>query len=377
MGLEACVICLDNSEFMRNGDYSSSRMDSQEDAVLMLATSKLNSNPESTVAVVSMAKGVDVKLTLTTDEGAVNAAVRQSKVGGESNLTNALKVSSLLLKNRQNTHGGQRIVCFVGSPIQTEQPQLVRLGKLLRKNGIAVDVVNFGEDAENSTKLDAFVGAVNKKVDGEDNSHLITVPAGPHVLSEILLSTPLFAGSFGMDVGGGGAGMGGFGGTNDPELDAVIMESMREEEERLRKLQEEQGGAAAGGDDAAAAAAPADEEDDEDEALRQAMEMSLLEAAQAGIDVPQEEEGAAEEAEDAEMEEMDDELALAMEISKQLEETNEGGEEGGDGDDVADIMNDPSFLESVLGELDGVDMDDPRIKEALGEKSDDKKEDKE
>ena len=374
MGLEACVICLDNSEFMRNGDYSSSRMDSQEDAVLMLSTSKLNSNPESTVAVVSMAKGVDVKLTLTTDEGAVNAAVRQSKVGGESNLANALKVSSLLLKNRQNTHGGQRIVCFVGSPIQTEQPALVRLGKLLRKNGIAVDVVNFGEDSENSTKLDAFVGAVNKKVDGEDNSHLITVPAGPHVLSEILLSTPLFAGSFGMDVGGGGGGgMGGFGGTNDPELDAVIMESMREEEERLRKLQEEQGASASGDGEAAAAAAAEgvaanEEEDDEDEALRQAMEMSLLEAAQAGIEV---EEGAADEDED---EEMDDELALAMEISKQLEETDEGGEEGGD--DVADIMNDPSFLESVLGELDGVDMDDPRIKEAL-EKMDDKKDDKE
>lgn len=376
MGLEACVICLDNSEFMRNGDYSSSRIDSQEDAVLMLATSKLNSNPESTVAVVSMAKGVDVKLTLTTDEGAVNAAVRQSKVGGESNLANALKVSSLLLKNRQNTHGGQRIVCFVGSPIQTEQPVLVRLGKLLRKNGIAVDIVNFGEDSENSTKLDAFVGAINKKVDGEDNSHLITVPAGPHVLSEILLSTPLFAGSFGMDVGGGG-GMGGFGGTNDPELDAVIMESMREEEERLRKLQEEQGGSSSGGDGgegAAAAPVVADDEDDEEEALRKAMEMSLLEAAQAGIEVDggaagEEEGGAANEDED---EDMDDELALAMEISKQLEETNEG-EAGGD---VADIMNDPSFLESVLGELDGVDMDDPRIKEAL-EKMDDKKEDKE
>uniref|UniRef100_A0A7S4L1M7 VWFA domain-containing protein n=1 Tax=Paramoeba aestuarina TaxID=180227 RepID=A0A7S4L1M7_9EUKA len=354
---------------MRNGDYSSSRMDSQEDAVLMLATSKLNSNPESTVAVVSMAKGVDVKLTLTTDEGALNAAVRQTKVGGESNLANSLKVSQLLLKNRQNKHGDQRIVCFVGSPIQTDEKDLVRLGKLLRKNGIAVDVVSFGEESENSTKLDAFVATVNKTVDGADNSHLITVPAGPHVLSEILLSTPLFAGTFGMDAGGGGmgAGLGAMPGGDDPELAAAILQSCKEEEERIRKLQEEQAGSE-GAAEAQSEAVEMEEDDGMDESMRAAIEMSILEANEAGVEV------VAEEGDDDE--DMDDELALAMEISKQLEEAEAAG--GGDeqGDDVADIMNDPSFLESVLGELDGVDMDDPRIKEALGgdeEKSDDKK----
>eukprot|EP00211_Chloroparvula_japonica_P016544 CAMPEP_0119129992 /NCGR_PEP_ID=MMETSP1310-20130426/7510_1 /TAXON_ID=464262 /ORGANISM="Genus nov. species nov., Strain RCC2339" /LENGTH=210 /DNA_ID=CAMNT_0007120455 /DNA_START=154 /DNA_END=782 /DNA_ORIENTATION=+ len=209
MGLESCVVCLDNSDFMRNGDYSSTRMEAQEDAVLLLANAKLSSNPESTVAVVSMANGVDVKLTLTTDVGSVNTSVRSARIGGRSDLSAALQVSQLLLKNRQNTHGQQRIVAFVGSPVETDVKQLVRQGKQLRKNGIAVDIVSFGEEAQNAEKLEAFVNAVCKKVDGSDNSHLVTVPAGPHVLSDILLTTPVFSGAFG---GGGGAAAGGGGG---------------------------------------------------------------------------------------------------------------------------------------------------------------------
>lgn len=38
---------------------------------------------------------------------------------------------------------------------------LVKLGKKLKKNNIAVDIVNFGEEAENVEKLEAFIKAVN------------------------------------------------------------------------------------------------------------------------------------------------------------------------------------------------------------------------
>ena len=50
---------------------------------------------------------------------------------------------------------------FVGSPIEEDEKSLVKLGKKLKKNNVAVDVINFGEEAENTTKLDAFVQAVN------------------------------------------------------------------------------------------------------------------------------------------------------------------------------------------------------------------------
>ena len=38
---------------------------------------------------------------------------------------------------------------------------MVKLGKKLKKNNIAVDIVNFGEDAENQEKLSKFIEAVN------------------------------------------------------------------------------------------------------------------------------------------------------------------------------------------------------------------------
>jgi 26S proteasome regulatory subunit N10 len=37
----------------------------------------------------------------------------------------------------------------------------VKLGKKLKKNNVSVDVINFGEDSMNTTKLEAFIEAVN------------------------------------------------------------------------------------------------------------------------------------------------------------------------------------------------------------------------
>jgi 26S proteasome regulatory subunit N10 len=37
----------------------------------------------------------------------------------------------------------------------------VKLAKRLKKNNIAVDIVNFGEEGTNTEKLEAFITAVN------------------------------------------------------------------------------------------------------------------------------------------------------------------------------------------------------------------------
>jgi 26S proteasome regulatory subunit N10 len=50
---------------------------------------------------------------------------------------------------------------FVGSPIDVEEKELIRLGKKMKKNNVAVDIINFGEEGENQAKLEAFVNAVN------------------------------------------------------------------------------------------------------------------------------------------------------------------------------------------------------------------------
>lgn len=45
---------VDNSEWMRNGDYLPTRMESQADAVNLICNVKTQQNPESTVGVMTM-----------------------------------------------------------------------------------------------------------------------------------------------------------------------------------------------------------------------------------------------------------------------------------------------------------------------------------
>jgi len=46
---------LDNSEWMRNGDYTPSRIEAQSDATIFLFNAKTRSNPENTVGMMTMA----------------------------------------------------------------------------------------------------------------------------------------------------------------------------------------------------------------------------------------------------------------------------------------------------------------------------------
>ncbi|KAI7686844.1 hypothetical protein KC353_g20440, partial [Hortaea werneckii] len=55
MVLEATMIVVDNSESSRNGDYIPSRWEAQCDAANLLFHSKTQSNPESSVGLMSMA----------------------------------------------------------------------------------------------------------------------------------------------------------------------------------------------------------------------------------------------------------------------------------------------------------------------------------
>ena len=50
------------------------------------------------------------------------------------------------------------------------QESLVKIAKKLKKNNVAVDIVSFGSEEENTEKLDAFLEAVNSG----DNSHLVS-----------------------------------------------------------------------------------------------------------------------------------------------------------------------------------------------------------
>ncbi|KAJ1937907.1 proteasome regulatory particle base subunit rpn10, partial [Linderina pennispora] len=191
----------------------------------------------------------------------------------------------LILKHRANKHQKQRIIAFSASPIKADERSLVKLGKKLKKNGVSVDVVNFGEHAINEQKLAAFVDAANNN----DTSHLVTVPPGPHILSEQIRSSPIVGGgpsSSGAGGSGGGDFEFGIDADADPELALALRMSLQEEEERQRRDAAQRGATpAAEGTSGQNPAADEDvtmEELDEDEQLRRAIQMSLQESGESG-----------------------------------------------------------------------------------------------
>mmetsp|Transcript_32763 Transcript_32763/g.53151 ORF Transcript_32763/g.53151 Transcript_32763/m.53151 type:complete len:148 (+) Transcript_32763:34-477(+) len=146
MVLEATVICVDNSEWMRNGDYPPTRMDAQHDAVNLICGAKTQENPENTVGIISLAgKGPDVLVTPTTDLGKILQCLHTIKVQGNADFENGVQIAQLALKHRQNKNQRQRIIVFVGSPLTSDTEKLVKIAKKLKKNNVAVDLVNFEE----------------------------------------------------------------------------------------------------------------------------------------------------------------------------------------------------------------------------------------
>jgi 26S proteasome regulatory subunit N10 len=99
-------------------------------------------------------------VTPTNDLGKLLSALGKSAIGGISDFSTSLSIAQLALKHRENKNQRQRIVAFVGSPIEDTQDSLVKLGKKLRKNNVLVDIVVFGDEGmENEGKLGALVDA--------------------------------------------------------------------------------------------------------------------------------------------------------------------------------------------------------------------------
>ncbi|KAJ1971318.1 proteasome regulatory particle base subunit rpn10, partial [Dimargaris xerosporica] len=269
--------------------------------------------------------------------------------------------------HRANKNQRQRIVAFVGSPIETDEKTLVRLAKKLKKNNIAVDFVNFGEITENESKLEAFITNINSN----DNSHLVTIPPGPHILSDLIRTSPILGGD-GSGAGGSGYG-GGDGGdfefgvdpSLDPELAMALRMSMEEEQARQAAAKAQAQGGGSGGEGASSTTtakqpqvgsvdansqppsqsiAGQQSTGDEDAMLARALAMSTDGDVQMG---------------DADE---DEELARAIALSMQQQQQPPSGATSSqrDGDDL---------MSSVINSLPGVDPNDPQLKDMLDDKS--------
>ncbi|KAL3913991.1 MAG: hypothetical protein SGILL_006275 [Bacillariaceae sp.] len=447
MPLESCMILLDNTEFMRNGDYIPTRLEAQQDAANLLVGAKTQSHPESTVGV---SAGTELLVSPTEDVGKIlnalhglkishhsgggtamiaPAAAAKQKLPPASDVAASIQVASLALKHRRNKNGAQRIVLFVGSPLDgLDNRTLAKAGRQLKKNNVSIDVVAMGELEANEDKLKELVDAANGRTEegAERSCHLVTIPSGV-LPSDVLASSPIVHGgsggsafaasaaaaaATGGEFGGGGGGDGGgganafadFGGVDpnmDPELAMALRVSMEEERARQERLtaqqasqgQEESKDAemtdAAGGTEAAASA-PAPEANteaaatpsamdlglsEEEALLQQALAMSMNENEPAAA-AAQEETEDSKPAASMDTEEDDEAAAMQMALQMSLQQESEKAGEGAKSD--GQQFQDPQFVNQLLGSLPGVNPNDPAIQNALsnlkdGEKKDDDK----
>ena len=104
---------------------------------------------------------VELLVSPTEDIGKILACFSKLRIGGKSNFSSSVQIAQLALKHRKNKNGGQRIIAFVGSPIVETVEELAKIGKQLKKNNVAVDIVTIGELDENNDKLVEFINAVS------------------------------------------------------------------------------------------------------------------------------------------------------------------------------------------------------------------------
>ncbi|XP_068518676.1 putative PIP5K1A and PSMD4-like protein [Anas acuta] len=357
MVLESTMVCVDNSEYMRNGDFLPTRLQAQQDAVNIVCHSKTRSNPENNVGLITLANNCEVLTTLTPDTGRILSKLHTVQPKGKITFCTGIRVAHLALKHRQGKNHKMRIIAFVGSPVEDNEKDLVKLAKRLKKEKVNVDIINFGEEEANTDKLTAFINTLNGK-DGT-GSHLVTVPPGPS-LADALISSPILAGEGGAMLGLGASDFEfGVDPSADPELALALRVSM--EEQRQRQEEEARRAAAASAAEAGIAATGGDDSDD---ALLK-MTITQQEFGRAGLP-------------DLSSMTEEEQIAYAMQMSLQGAEfaQAEAGEvDGGAAMDTSeppkeeddyDVMQDPEFLQSVLENLPGVDPNNEAIRNAMG-----------
>ncbi|TPP65953.1 26S proteasome non-ATPase regulatory subunit 4 [Fasciola gigantica] len=389
MSQEATIIAVDDSDFMRNGDFPPSRLQAQNEAVSLICQSKRQKNPENTLGLLSLAK-TEVLCTLTNDSSKIYNRLHTVEPKGNISFCTSIQIAHLALRHRQLRHQRMRIVCFVGSPILDDEKAMIKLAKRLKKEKVNVDVINFGENEANQQKLVEFIDTLNGKDGGF--SHLVSVPPGA-VLHDSLLTSPVLAGEHGTALANTGLGLGfGLDASEDPDFLYALRVSM--EEQRRRQETDAATGASAAAN--VTTSLPAVSGTSEEAMLEQALAMSMdinaggtRPAARMDIDLAAmtEEEQIAYALEMSLQQQNDVQPAPPKEVDKPdtsatpMEVDHPAPTSGGtlasaaaavlgpSGAEVGgtdlDVIHDADFLQSVLLNLPGVNPDSEEVRKAI------------
>ncbi|EZG44965.1 putative proteasome 26S subunit, non-ATPase, protein 4 [Gregarina niphandrodes] len=227
--LEAVMLCVDNSDWSRNKDYFPSRLQAQQEASLTVATTKLQANAENSIGLLTLGGDVKVRAAPSGDMRSFHQAVQSlaEPDDGSAHLMKGIQTAQLALKHRLNRNQRQRIIIFVCSPLDVTESDVEKVGRTLKKNNVALDIVSFGEVERNSAVLKKLYQTVNSN----NTSNLLEVQLPcPSLTRAITTSSILGAGNaginpddpFALDVDP----------TADPELLLALRLSLEEERER-------------------------------------------------------------------------------------------------------------------------------------------------
>lgn len=340
MTLESTIICVDNSEFARNGDFTPSRFGVQQDVIQTICRAKIRANPENNVGLLAIAgKKPHLVNTLTQDTNKLLTGFANLKHDGVvNNFTISLRTAHLALKHRLSKNHRQRIVFMICSPLEESENEIIKLAKKLKKEKVNVDVVNFGEDEENLARLAKFIETLNgKNVEaGNVNCHLLNIPCGTSVNDSVRMSAicgvdPATA----QQQGGMDNGFGTEDWMDDPNMDPDLALALRVslEESRARQQQENQQEEVNVPEAIPEeAAAPAEDEHmgEDDAELMAALQMSLAPPAE--------------------------ESAEPVEDAEEIEP--EGGDDGEDEVDFADMTEDQQIEYALRMSMQDAENDD-------------------
>ncbi|CAF4734962.1 unnamed protein product [Rotaria sp. Silwood1] len=354
MPLESTIICIDNSDFMRDGDFIPTRMQVQQDAVSLIFHAKTRSNPENNVGLLTLSDG-RVVTQLTNDVGKVFSKLHLLPIEGKIDFCKGIKVANLALKHRQGKNHRPRIVVFVGSPLEVDPNEFTKLAKRLKKEKVSIDIVVFGEESSRE-KFEEFITIINGKEN--TNSHLICIPSGAN-LPDTLINTPIIQSEDGSGLPNGYSASAfafGINPEDDPELAMALRISMEEQ----RRVQEAEIGRSTGGEGAQqnpstnTGSSSTNEMDvtrlTEDEQIALAIQMSMSQAESGHTN-------------DVEMKEETSASTDTSSNTQQSTKTNEETQQNAD--TFAASLNDPQFLRDVLRDLPGVDVDSEAVRAAL------------
>lgn len=155
------------------------------------------------------------------------------------------------MKHRQNTNQKQRIIAFLGSPLpeSVSKESLKEIGMKMKKNGVAIDIIDFGTENRGNTEL------LSNLIDSCDSeaipSRLITIlensSSGTFLLDSLRSKVPEL-----FNISSAGASNDGnfdFDPEMDPELAMALKLSMEEEVNRQKMVNNNPGDSDADGDE--------------------------------------------------------------------------------------------------------------------------------